>query len=150
MATTNAVAIDLHHRPSSYFWPHGLEKHLLARVKGAERKAALKALIDAGRIDDVPEFLAKSSLSEAERQAIGRIHPAFMGGEYLPNLDDTEIEIARISIRSTTGDVTSVYARRGKGCIHYRVVDEYGGDTLTGATERTSDKPLSLGEALPR
>ena len=31
MATTNAVAIDLHHRPSSYFWPHGLEKHLLAR-----------------------------------------------------------------------------------------------------------------------
>ena len=146
MATTNAVAIDLHHRPSSYFWPHGLEKHLLARVKGAERKAALKALIDAGRIDDVPEFLAKSSLSEAERQAIGRIHPAFMGGEYLPDLDDTEIEIARISIRSTTSDVTSVYARRGKGCIHYRVVDEYGGDTLTGAAERTSDKPLSLGE----
>ena len=67
-----------------------------------------------------------------------------------PDLDDTEIEIARISIRSTTGDVTGVYARRGKGCIHYRVVDEYGGDTLTGAPERTSDKPLSLGEALPR
>ncbi len=80
METPNAVAIDLHFRPSSYFWPHGLEKHLLAKIKGAERKAALKALIDAGRIDDIPDFLAKSSLSEAERRAIGKIHPAFMGG----------------------------------------------------------------------
>ena len=146
METSNAVGIDLHFRPASYFWPHGLEKHLLARVKGAARKSALKALIDAGRIDDVPEFLAKSSLSEAERKAIGRIHPALMGGEYLPDLDETELVIASIGIESTTGDVTSVYARRGEGCIHYRVVDEYGGDTLTGVTERTSEKPLSLGE----
>ncbi len=69
-----------------------------------------------------------------------------MGGEYLPDLDETELSIASISIQSTTGDVTSVYARRGEGCIHYRVVDEYGGDTLTGVTERTSEKPLSLGE----
>lgn len=146
MTTFQAAEIDLEYRPSSYFWPHGLEKHLLARIKGAARKAALKALIDAGQIDEVPEFLAKSSLTEEERQAIGRIHPAFMGGEYLPDLDETEIEIARISINSTTGDVTSMYARRGKGCIHYRVVDEYGGETLTGDTERTSEKPLALGE----
>ena len=146
MATTEAVGIDLDYRPASYFWPHGLATHLLARVKGATRKAALKNLIDAGRLDEVPEFLAKSALSEEERRAIGRIHPALMGGEYLPDLDATEIEIARISIRSTTGDVTSLYARRGEGCIHYRVVDEYDGDTLTGDNERTSDKPLSLGE----
>ena len=132
MATTEAVQIDLDYRPASYFWPHGLATHLLARVKGAARKAALKDLIDAGRLDEVPAFLAKSALSEAERRAIGRIHPALMGGEYLPDLDETAIEIARISIRSTTGDVTSLYARRGEGCIHYRVVDEYGGDTLTG------------------
>ena len=148
MATTEAVQIDLDYRPASYFWPHGLATHLLARVKGAARKAALKDLIDAGRLDEVPAFLAKSALSEAERRAIGRIHPALMGGEYLPDLDATEIEIARISIRSTTGDVTSLYARRGEGCIHYRVVDEYDGDTLTGDNERSSDKPLTLGELL--
>ncbi len=149
MVTTAAAAIDTDYRPSSYFWPHGLETHLLASVKGARRKAALKALIDAGRVDEVPELLAKSSLSEEERRAIGRIHPAFMGGEYLPDLDtDTataEIEVARISIESTTGDVTSVYARRGKDCIHYRVVDEYGGETLTADTELTSVQPLTLG-----
>lgn len=146
MVTTTAAAINLDYRPASYFWPHGLATHLLARVKGAERKAALRALIDAGRIDDVPELLAKSALSDAERQAIGRIHPALMGGEYLPNLQDTEIEIARISIQSVTSDVTSVYARRGEGCIHYRVVDEYEGDTLSGERERTTTQPLTLGE----
>jgi Phage integrase family len=79
--------IDLSFRPRSYFWPLGLETHLLARVKGAERKAALTRLIDARRLDEIPDFLAQSALSEAERKAIGRIHPAFMGGEYLPDLD---------------------------------------------------------------
>lgn len=146
MNTSSVEEIDLGYRPSSYFWPLGLEKHLLARVKGAKRKAALKNLIASGRLDEVPEFLAQSSLSEEDRQAIGRLHPMFMGGEYLPDLDKTEIEIARISIRSTTGDVTSLYARRGKERIRYRVVDEYGGDTLDGVTCRTSANPLSLGE----
>jgi hypothetical protein len=138
--------IDLSFRPKSYFWPMGLETHLLARIKGAERKAAVKALIQAGRLDDIFDVLAKSSLDDGERTALGRVHPAFMGGEYLPNLADNEVEIARITIASTTQDVTSVFARRGKRRIHYRAVDEYEGETLTGKTERTSTKPLTLGE----
>ena len=35
--------IDLTFRPESYFWPLGLETHLLARIKGAERKAAVSS-----------------------------------------------------------------------------------------------------------
>src|SRR2546426_289101 len=92
--------IDLAFRPSSYFWPLGLETHLLSRIKGAERKAALKHLIDAKRLDEIPDFLARSALSHAERLALGRIHPDFMGGEYLPNLSAREVEIARITIAS--------------------------------------------------
>ena len=65
-------------------------------------------------------------------EALGRIHPAFMGGEYLPDLSQDEVKIARITIASTTQDVTSVYARRGKNRIHYRVVDEYGGRDAVG------------------
>jgi hypothetical protein len=137
--------IDLDFRPPPYFWPLGLDRHLLARVKGTKRKAGLKRLIDAGRMDEVPEFLAESSLSEQDRRAIGLIHPSFMGGEYLPDIETKEVEIARIAIRSTTGDVTSVYARRGAGRIRYRVVDEYEGETLIGCTKRTSTKPLTLG-----
>jgi len=138
--------IDLGFRPTSYFWPLGLETHLLARIKGAERKAALQTLINAGRLDEVPEFLAQSALEPGERRAIGRIHPAFMGGEYLPDMKQEEVAIARITIASTTQDVTSVYARRGKRRIHYRVVDEYGGDTLAAKRTRTSVRPLTLGE----
>jgi hypothetical protein len=138
--------IDLQFRPPSYFWPLGLETHLLARIKGAERKAALKQLIDAKCLDEIPDFLAQSALSKEERQALGQIHPDFMGGEYLPDLLQTEVEIARITIASTTQDVTSVYARRGKNRIRYRVVDEYDGDTLSGRNTRTSARQLSLGE----
>ena len=138
--------IDLQFRPRSYFWPLGLEKHLLARIKGAERKAALKEFIDANLLDAIPDFLAQSALSDDERQALGRIHPAFMGGEYLPDLLQKEVAIMRITIASTTQDVTSVYARRGKNRIYYRVVDEYDGDTLSGRNTRTSARPLSLGK----
>ncbi len=138
--------IDLGFRRPSYFWPLGLETHLLARIKGAERKAALKQLIDTGRLDDIPDFLARSALSETDRQALGRIHPSFMGGEYLPDLMQNEVEVARITIASVTQDVTAVYARRGKGRIYYRVVDDYEGETLSGKNTRTSAQPLTLGE----
>jgi hypothetical protein len=74
--------------------------------------------------------------------ALGRLHPSFMGGEYLPDRRDTEAEIARLNIDSTTSDVTSVYARPGKDRINYRVVDEYWGDTLTEKRTRSSKRPL--------
>jgi hypothetical protein len=143
---TNDHPIDLSFRPKSYFWPLGLETQLLTHVKGAARRAALQRLIDEDRLDEIPDFLAKAKLSERERTAIGRLHPRCMGGEYLPDQEEGEVEIARIEIRSTTGDVTSVYARRDGGAIRYRVVDEYEGDTLTGNTERTSTEPLTLAE----
>lgn len=138
--------IDLDFRPASYFWPLGLETHLLSRIKGEERKTALQALIDSGRVEEIPDFFGKSALTEAERRAIGRIHPMFMGGEYLPDMGNQEVEIVRMAINSTTFDVTSVYARRGKSRIYYRVVDEYGGDTLSGPSTRSSIKPLNLGQ----
>jgi hypothetical protein len=138
--------IDLNFRPLSYFWPLGLASHLLATVKGAERRAMLQRLIDSDRLDLLTECLTKSHLSREERTSIGRIHPMFMGGEYLPSFRQSEVEIARIHIESTTGDVTSVFARRGKGRIYYRVVDEYGGDTLSGQRKRSSLRPLSLSQ----
>ena len=39
MATTEAVEINLDYRPASYFWPHGLATHLLARVCAAHIEA---------------------------------------------------------------------------------------------------------------
>lgn len=144
--TPTVPGIDLAYRPSSYFWPLDLETHLLARIKGAERRAMLKAMIDAGRTDEIPHYLAESALDDDERQAIGRWHPAFLGGEYLPDMGREEVIIARITIASVTQDVTCVYARRGKRRIHYRVVDEYEGGTLSARSRRTSLRPLTLGQ----
>lgn len=141
---TDLDDIDLGFRPTSYFWPLGAETHLLSRIKGAERRAALRRLIDAGRLDDIPDFLAQSALTDAERTAIGRMHPAFMGGEYLPDLLPTEVMVARITLASVTQDVVCVYARRTKSRIVYRVVDEYQGDTLSEHRTRSSVRPLTL------
>src|SRR4029453_4622764 len=69
-----------------------------------------------------------------------------MGGEYLPDLRSEEVEIARITIASVTQDVTSVYARRGRKRIYYRVVDDYVGETLASKRTRTSPQPPQLGE----
>ena len=138
--------IDLNHRPKTYFRPLKLENYLLSKVKGAVMRKKLAALFEAGRHDEARHLLADAAFSEADRKMLESIHPMFMGGNYLPDTEDGEIEIARISIRSTTSDVTSVYARLEDGVIHYRVADEYGGDTLQGRAETTTTAPMTLGE----
>ena len=140
------MAIDLDFRPRSYFWPISAETHLLSTIKGAERRAMVEGILKAGDVEALSAFVTKSALDPEERTAFGRLHPAFMGGEYLPDLEKGEIEIARINIASTTSDVTSVYAHRTPKGIGYRVVDEYNGDTLSGKTTRFSKQPLTLGE----
>jgi hypothetical protein len=138
--------IDLKYRPHSYFWAHDIGVQLSSDIKGAERKALFETLVAQGRGDEVDELLAKPVLNAQERQSWGRFHPSFLGGEYLPDRKSEEVEIARITIASTTQDVTSVYARQGAMRILYRVVDEYSGDTLTGKGTRTSIKPMTLGQ----
>jgi hypothetical protein len=104
-------------------------------VKGAVLRKRIRALFDAGRHDEVRSLLTADGVSAADRKVLEAIHPMFMGGNYLPDTEDGEVEIARIRISSTTFDVTSVYARADGGAIHCRVVDEYDGDTLQGETE---------------
>ena len=77
-------------------------------------------------------------------KALEQMDPQFMGGNYLPDMSPREVEIARIRIASTTGDVTSVYARPRGPRIQYRVVDEYEGTTLWGPAKRQSVRPLTL------
>ncbi|MBE0593348.1 MAG: hypothetical protein IH616_13205 [Gemmatimonadales bacterium] len=138
--------IDLDYRPDTYFRPQKLERYLLSKVRGAVLRQKLQALFDAGRHAEVRTLLSAEGISAADRKALESFHPMFMGGNYLPDTEDGEVEIARISIKSTTYDVTCVYARPDGGAIHYRVVDEYGGETLQGTTETRTDKPMTLGE----
>ena len=138
--------LDLSYRPASYFWPITHETHAIAAIKGERRRNAIREAYDTNRVTVLDEYYSTPVLHEEDRRALGAIHPSFMGGEYLPNRQETEIEIARINISSTLSDVTSVYAKAGKSRIYYRVVDEYNGDTLSGKRTRSSKRPLTLDE----
>lgn len=144
MSNSSSHAIDLAYRPRSYFWADDLHLGLSSSIKGAPRKKLYERSVAAG--EELDARLSKPVLTAEERTGWGRLHPALMGGEYLPDRTAREVEIARIAIASTTGDVTSVYAKRLRNRIQYRVVDEYGGDTLSGRSKRTSIQPLPLGE----
>lgn len=141
-------ALDLSYRPASYFWPITHETHAIAAIKGERRRNAIREAYDTNRVSVLDEYYSTPVLHEQDRRALGLIHPSFMGGEYLPNRQETEVEIARINIDSTTSDVTSIYAKAGKNRIYYRVVDEYNGDTLNEKRTRSSIRPLSLQEAV--
>jgi hypothetical protein len=135
----------LAYRPRDYFGRYDLQAELLTTVKGRARRALIKDALETGQTDTLPDFVTTPELDAFDRQMLGRIHPMFMGGEFLPKRKSKEIEIARISIRSTTYDVTVLYARLVGQRIHYRVVDEYEGDTLAEPSTRTSTKPLTMG-----
>ena len=141
-------AASTHYRPRDYFGRYDLQSELLTQVKGTVRRKALREALEEGQIMHVPDEVKNAALSEVVRQYVGSLHPSFMGGEYLPSVDKEEVEIAGIRINSTTGDVTSVYARLVGRRIAYRVVDEYQGDTLSGSARRTSVRPLTMGQMI--
>ena len=99
-----------------------------------------------GSLEALCDELLPDTLDQAVRDSIGKIHPSFMGGEYLPNYARSEVEIARIELRSTTSDVISIRARpRGKR-IDYSVCDEY--ESEFRLPQKTSNHPFSLLELI--
>jgi TPR repeat protein len=66
------------------------------------------------------------------------------GGNYLPKFLKCEIEIARLSLESTTWDVKSIRARPTRRGIAYRVVDEY--NSKYSFSPKTTRRPLSTGQ----
>lgn len=137
--------IDKSYRPANYFWAYDRGIRLASNIKGAERKALYERLLKEGDSGACDEIFMQPSLT-VEQRRMANTHPAFMGGEYLPDCDPNEVEIARITIASTTQDVTCVYAKRVSGGIDYRVVDEYEGMTLDDESTHRTTEPLTLSE----
>ena len=139
--------IDLASRPSTY-WPDEDSLELrVSRIKGEQRRLRAEELLRQDRTDELEaEQLFGEDLDAIDREAWGSIHPMNMGGEYLPDDQEGEVEIARISLASVTGDVTSIRARRDGDAIAYRVVDEYG--TTFEIEPARSLQPLTLGELI--
>jgi hypothetical protein len=119
---------------------------ILRNVKGRNRREMIHDYYLAGKLDQLSDEILRDSLSDEARASLGKIHPTFMGGEYLPNYGRQEVEIARIALASTTSDVISLRARPSGSRIKYRVVDEYQTDFLL--PQQTSRRPFSLGQLI--
>ena len=78
--TNHFEGIDLSFRPSAKLFPL-----LLSRVNGTARRQELIQAMEEERLEDLPEQFLQSALSHEERSASAALHPALMGGEYLPD-----------------------------------------------------------------
>jgi hypothetical protein len=139
--------IDYEFRQGSY-WASPVDplKAILRNIKGRNRREMIRDYYSAGRAPKLCDELLKDSLNDWSRDRLGQIHPTFMGGEYLPNYYRDEIEIACISLESTTSDVISLRARPSDSRIKYRVADEY--QTEFSIPQQTSMRPFSLRELI--
>jgi hypothetical protein len=142
---------DLDFRPKTYWDLRDLLTQVEAKVTGKVRKDLIKKALQDG--ESVPEELLKSSLKNNLRKYLGSIHPSFMGGEYLPELEDADVIIASINLESTTSDVIVVIARLTDKGIEYRVEDEYMDSYYEGKDHfkvqpKFSKEPLSFKELI--
>ncbi len=136
--------IDWNYRPESYWTaPDPLSK-IVGNVKGTTRRKMIEDAVRNHTLDDMPDELLQDTLEEDVRLTLGQVHPQLMGGEYLPDYSSDEIEIARVSMKSTTGDVISIRARKLGDRIRYSVVDEYAMRFVLQKPE--SEMPLTMSE----
>lgn len=143
-------SIDMDFKPDTY-WPESLTPdQLLSRIRGKTRQDIARRIYEAQGFSGLNEFLVKEGLTDEERSAWGGVGPWCLGGEFLPALYNGEVEIARISLASTTSDQVSVRARKGDGVIRYRIVGEYEEDESMRyeLPFEESEKPLTLTELI--
>jgi len=143
MRMAKVTKIDLEYRPQSYWCT---EHAVYANIKGRFRRESIAKAITEGTVDEIPPLIHGDSLLPAVRDVTGALHPSLMGGEYLPAYLKGEVEIARINLASTTGDVISIRARPSSRGIEYRVVDEYWdiGDFEYSWSPRSSRLPFPM------
>ena len=139
--------IDYSYRPVSYWHDETLTQAILKNIKGEFRRRQIRRALVEGSVEDIPEEILQEAVSENVRQFAGRIHPHLMGGEYLPDFTNGEVEIVRISLDSTTHDIISLRAApQQDGTIGYSVADEYQGMFAFDLSLASSALPLTLGE----
>jgi len=144
--TTSSNKLDFEFLPETY-WPGSrTPEQLLTRIKGKVRRDMARDILAEEGFAGLSAFLARAELAGEDLVMWGRVHPAMMGGEYLPALAEGEVEIARIGLDSTTGDQISIRAQQEDSTIRYRAADEYESTFLLSI--ETSEVPLTLGELI--
>jgi hypothetical protein len=133
-------------RPTSYWGDSEDPRVRIHRVKGHDRRTSAETLLRDGTTHELASSEFDESLSNDARQFRGSVHPSLMSGEYLPDYEGDEVEIARVTLASVTGDVISIRARHHGALIRYRIVDEYEGESVYHCQPEESAHPLTMGE----
>ena len=125
------------------------EEEVLRRIKGTYRREFISRAIAEDGLETIPPQWIEHSLGPVFQNVLGRQNPACRGGEDLPDLQDREVEIARLTlVNAVHGEVTSLRARPApdSDAILLRMVDEYENDfTLP---KDSVDSPLTDEEVL--
>ena len=137
-------SIDLEFRPDTYFPESRDRAQLLSNIKGQARRELVSHQLDEEGFTSLDTFIARSELDDEQRDAWGRVHPWMMGGEFLPGIQTGEVEIARVSLKSTTFDQITVRAKGYGDDICLSVEDEY--ETEYELPFNIVRQPPSLGE----
>lgn len=102
---------------------------VLHRIKGTYRRALVAEHY--GSDESLDAAWHVHDLGDGDKMWLQAQHPQARGGEDLPNLDDGEVEIARLTYTDTVhGEVVSLRIRSDEdtGQHRLRLVDEYGTD----------------------
>ena len=137
-------------RPDTY-WPNALTpEQLLAGIRGKKRQDIARRLYAEQGFSALTGFLVKPGLDEHERDDWILLGPSCMGGEFLPALTAGHVEIASVSMASTTSDQVSIRALREVDHIRYSIVGEYEDEEGMSydLPFETSKSPLSMQELL--
>jgi hypothetical protein len=137
-------------RPDYFAAAPSMEDAVLRGIKGNfRRQMVIKSLLSEG-LASVPEPWRAHDISEELKNVLtSSLGPQGRGGEDLPDLDQGEVEIARLSlVDSVHGEVTSLRAKRGPGdsSILLSMVDEY--ETNYELPKRRVPAPLTAEEVL--
>jgi hypothetical protein len=116
-------------RPDYFVEASSEEDAVLRRIKGNfRREMVFKSLLTEG-LTSIPEPWRAHAISEQLKDVLtSKAGPQARGGEDLPDLDQGEIEIARLTlVECVHGEVTSLRAMRGPedSSILLSMVDEY-------------------------
>lgn len=106
--------------------PKSKEEAIIRRIKGDYRKEFIADAIKLGGLASIPPQWTAHELDEMFKMVLTSSNPRNRGGEDLPDLDDGEVEIVRVSLAdSVHGEVTSLRVRRAGNAMALRLVDEY-------------------------
>jgi hypothetical protein len=130
-------------RPKSYWAETDPLSAILRNVTGENRRQMITDYWASGRIDELDIALLQDEVDASTRTRLGRIHPSFIGGEYLAPYLPGEVEIAK----TTPEDKTKNERATRRACISNRGVAE--GRICSAALPRLKAQCHCSGRELP-